>query len=518
MVTFGIRGLNRLVIFDAILLFGLLGMTARNAIDPDLWWHLRTGQLIVETGKVPHFDPFSLTRGGHAWVSHEWLSDVLFYELWQRGGPAALILFSAIITTAGFMLLYLRCPAQKHWAAAATAFGALASAPVWGVRPQMFTFTMASLLLWLVEAGENRPKLLFWIPPLFLLWLNLHAGFALGPALLLAYAIGLLWEVAVGNTLWQEVRPLLIHVGLLLVACLALVPVNPSGTQLFRYPFDTLRSAEMRSFITEWFSPDFHRWLYSPFLLVWLLVLTVLATSRVRPKGRVLAPLLLTGFASLDAVRHIPIFILVATPVIAAALPVASASSLGSERRLVSSRFRTLFNTAVVILIATFALAKWVVLVRNQGAREAERYPLAAIASLRSKGRPQKLFVYYDWGGYALWKLYPEYRVFVDGRADLYGDDLLRQAIRIVPNLRTGWREVLDSWNVETVLVPQSSALAQALLIDREWQAVFQDSQAVIFERKPGGAENTQIYKDDKDKVAADSHGQEQKSEKMFPR
>ena len=268
------RGNNRLP-FAGILLFGLLAMTARNAIDPDLWWHLRTGQMIVETGHVPHADPFSFTRAGHAWVSHEWLSEVVFYQLWKHGGATALIVFSAIITTAGFMLLYLRCLSisrKTHWAAIATAVGALASAPSWGVRPQMFTFTLASLLLWSIESGEDRPRMLLWIPPLFLLWLNLHAGFALGPALLLAYGIGLILETAAGNTPWQRSRPILLRVLLLLVACLALVPLNPSGSQLYRYPLDTLRSPGMRSFIGEWRSPDFHNSLYNPFLLVWLLL------------------------------------------------------------------------------------------------------------------------------------------------------------------------------------------------------------------------------------------------------
>src|SRR6266849_620422 len=314
-------------------------MTARPATDPDLWWHLRTGQWIVETGHAPDSDPFSFTRAGHPWVSHEWLSEVAFYELWKHAGAAGLIVFSAIITTAGFMLLYLRCllgGAEKHWAAAVTAFGALASAPSWGVRPQMFTFTLASLLLWLLESAnklesgnknknenkEDRPRLLFWIPPLFLLWLNLHAGFALGLALLFAYGVGLILETAVGNTPWQEARPIFLRVLLLLLACLALVPLSPSGAQLYRYSFDTLRSPGMRSFIVEWFSPDFHEWLYRPFSLVWLLLLTALASSRSRPKGRVFVPLLLTSFAALDAVRHIPLFVLVAIPVIAAALPV----------------------------------------------------------------------------------------------------------------------------------------------------------------------------------------------------
>jgi len=477
---------SRARFFALVLLFGLLAMTARNAIDPDLWWHLRTGQWIVETGHVPHSDPFSFTRAGHAWVSHEWLSEVVFYELWKHGGAAALIVFAAIITTAGFMLLYLRCPGKKHWAAAATVLGALAAAPSWGVRPQMFTFTLASLLLWLLERGteEDRPRLLLWIPPLFLLWLNLHAGFALGPALLLAYGVGLIMETAVGNTPWQQARPIIFRVLLLLLACLALVPLNPSGAQLYRYPLDTLRSPGMRSFIGEWRSPDFHEWMYRPFLLVWLLILTALASSRWRPKGRVIVPLLLTSFAALDAVRHIPIFVLVAIPVMAAALPVTSASLAVSRRSPDSSRFRPLFNGAVVILIGVFALVKWVSLARNQDARVAEQFPQQAVAFLRAGDYPRRIFVYYDWGGYAIWKLYPEYRVFVDGRADLYGDDLLRQSIKTALELRTGWRDVLDRWKVEAVLVPPSCALAQALLLDPNWHAAFSDSKAIILLRK----------------------------------
>jgi hypothetical protein len=495
------------LVFTAVLLFGLLAMTARNAIDPDLWWHLRTGQWIVETGHVPHSDPFSFTRAGHAWVSHEWLSEVVFYELWKHGGAAALIVFSAIVTTAGFMLLYLRCLPRagggtRHWAAAATVFGALAAAPSWGVRPQMFTFTLASLLLWLLERGQDRPRLLFWIPPLFLLWLNLHAGFALGPALLLAYGAGLLMETATGNTPWQEARPIMLRVLLLLLACLALVPFNPSGAHLYFYPLHTLLSSGMRSYIGEWRSPDFHEGLYRPLLLVWLLLLTALASFRSRPRGRVLVPLLLTAFAALDAVRHIPIFVLLALPVMAAALP-AAGSARGERSRVsknaergtpISSRFRPLFNAAVLVLMVVFASAKWVSLARHQDAREAERFPQKAAAFLHSGDYPGRIFVFYDWGGYAIWKLYPEYRVFVDGRADLYGDDLLRQSIDTVLELRTGWRGVLDNWNVETVLVPPSCALAQALLLDPNWRVAFRDTKAIILLRTHPAVENAGIF------------------------
>jgi hypothetical protein len=457
-------------------------MTARHAVDPDLWWHLRTGQWIVETGHVPHSDPFSFTRAGHAWVAHEWLSEFVFYELWKYAGPTALVVFSSLVTTFGFMLLYLRCPGKRHWAAAATILGALAAAPSWGTRPQMFTFALASLLLWLLERGEHRPKLLLWIPPLFLLWLNLHGGFALGPALLFAYALGLLAETACGNISWQKARPILLRVALLVLACLALIPLNPNGAHLYFYPLETLRSSSMRSLIGEWRSPDFHDALYRPLLLLWLILLTVLATSRSRPRGRVLALLLLTSFASLDAARHTPIFVLVAIPVLAAAFPENAARGETYRRPSLSTR-RPIVNAAIVLLMAGFAAAHWITLARSQPAREAEIFPQQAVAFLQARGYPRRIFVFYDWGGYAIWKLYPEYRVFVDGRADLYGDELMRQSIQTVLNLRSGWREILDHQQVGVLLVPPSSPLAQALILDPDWYAPFEDTKAIVLLR-----------------------------------
>ncbi len=453
-------------------------MTARPATDPDLWWHLRTGQWIVESGQVPHADPFSFTRLDHPWVAQEWLTEVTYYELWKHGGMAALIIFSAILTTAGFMLLYLRCPGKRAWAAAAIALGAWAAAPSFGVRPQMFTFTLASLLLWLLERSEDRQRLLFWIPPIFLLWLNLHAGFALGIALLAAYAAGLLLETALGETSWRDSRPVVLRIVLLTLVCLALVPLNPSGLHLYRYPLDTLHSPGMRGFIAEWFSPDFHVWLYRPLLLVWLLLLTFAGCSWTRPKGRILVPLLMTAFAGLDAVRHIPIFVLLAIPVLAGAQPNLSLWPVNPARHPLLLKIRPLFHAIVIALIATFTGAKWLSLATSQSARVAEHFPSNAITFLQGTSEPQRVFVYYDWGGYTIWALYPHSRVFIDGRADLYGDNLLHQ-FETALQLRTGWQEVLDHWKIDAVLIPPSAALAQGLAVDPAWEIRFHDPQAV---------------------------------------
>jgi hypothetical protein len=135
-------------------------------------------------------------------------------------------------------------------------------------------------------------------------------------------------------------------------------------------------------------------------------------------------------------------------------------------------------------MMVGFAVTRWTSLARQQARTEAEVFPTKAVEYLHSHKIPSRLFVYYDWGGYVIWKLYPRYRVFVDGRADLYGDDLLRQR-QDASQLRDGWEQILDRWDVGAVMVPPSAALAQGLLLDKHWHAEYHDSQAILFVTKP---------------------------------
>jgi len=487
---------NSRLFFAGVLFLGLLAMTARPTLDPDLWWHLRTGQVMVETGHVPHTDPFSFTRAGQPWIAHEWLAEVIFYLLWKVGGAAALIVFSSVITSAGFLLLYARCQGAPHWAAAATVLGALAAAPCWGTRAQMFTFTFASLLLWLLERALDRPLALLWIPPLFVLWVNLHGGFALAPVLLLLIALGLVVETGTGATPLAEARRLLARILLLTVACLALVPLNPNGAHLYRYPFDTVTASEPRSLILEWQSPDFHRFMYKPFAAVILLLIAGFASKRIHAGARTLVPLFFLLLAALDATRHMPIFMLIAVPLLAEAMP-PSPAALSFETRRPRHANRG-FRAAVLVFLGAFALWRWTTLSRTQERREAALLPEAAVACLlaQAPSRPANLLAYYDWGGYAIWRLYPHYRVFVDGRADLYGDLFLKQ-FRTIMGVGKGWSHLLEKQHVQAVLIPSDSALAQALLLDPSWTVPCRDSIGIVFLRRaPGGTtpEGNQDY------------------------
>src|SRR5262249_48675824 len=119
------------------------------------------------------------------------------------------------------------------------------------------------------------------------------------------------------DTPWSTVGPHLARILLVLVACLAVVPLNPSVAQLYRYPLDVVRSPGMRSFIVEWLPPDFHQLRFLPIFLIWVALLFALASPRFRLRMRWVVPLFLSWFAALDAIRHIAILVLLATPVIA---------------------------------------------------------------------------------------------------------------------------------------------------------------------------------------------------------
>ena len=159
-------------VFLTILFVGLLAMAARNVTDPDVWWHLKTGEYIAGHKSVPHTDPFSFTRAGQAWVAHEWLTEFLLYEIQRMAGWGGLIVIFAAVVSAAFFLLYLRCGPACYIAGVATLYAAWATAPVWGVRPQVLSLLLTSLWLLILERSESNSKLLWWTLPLTVLWVN----------------------------------------------------------------------------------------------------------------------------------------------------------------------------------------------------------------------------------------------------------------------------------------------------------------------------------------------------------
>jgi hypothetical protein len=121
--------------------------------------------------------------------------------------------------------------------------------------------------------------------------------------------------------------------------------------------------------------------------------------------------------------------------------------------------------------------------VAKQRVIEAQEFPAAAVDFISNQKPPQPIFNEYAWGGYLIWRLYPDYRVYIDGRADVYGDELMKEFLAVNDG-KPAWREPLDTHGIRTVLIKPDAALASLLRQDSGWQNVFEDKQAVIFVRR----------------------------------
>jgi hypothetical protein len=471
-----------------VLALGLFAMGTRGMADPDVWWHLRTGQLILQNHALFHTDPYSFTRSGLPWVDHEWLSEIIMFVVYRIAGEGGLIVTFAAIIAATLLLVFSRCPGRPYLAALMTLWGAVASAPMWGVRPQIFSLLLASVFLVLLDASEKRPNLLWWTAPLMLLWVNLHAGYPIGLAFLAFFSLGEGLEAAAGSESWQRSAPRLKRLALALALCLALVVLNPNGARIYSYPLETLRSSSMHKFIQEWFSPNFHDPMYVPLLLMLLALIVGLALSPRPPRLRSLVLLLATIPAGLRSMRHIPILVLVLVPVLAE-LATLCIRRRGERRLLQRGRgqptSRTLLvNVVVLITFAVFTVARIWQVVGSQAATEAKHFPTAAVAFLERERPPGPIFNHYNWGGYLIWKLYPRYHVFIDGRADIYGDSFMED-FGSAYYLTDDWRKSLETWGIRTLVLPPDAPLVTALRTGTNWKQIYADSEAVVLTRNP---------------------------------
>lgn len=474
--------LSRWFLFMYVAMF-----TVRTTVDPDLFWHLRTGELIVNNG-IPRSDVFSFTVPDNGWVTHEWLTQVLGWGAYSLGGFTAVsFLFAAVGAIAVAFTYHTLAggPIQRVLLTAATMAVATIS---FGARPQLFTLAFAAGFVWLVEqvrSGRFPAAKLWWAVPTMVVWANLHSGFLLGVVILGTYAVG--------DTLTRRffptdntVLPVEVAAKLMKIAGVAFVAavLNPSGPKLWIYPFETLRSEEMRELIAEWHSPDFHISLLRPFLVLIVVAFAVLAASKLRPS---ITDILLVGgtmAAALMSLRHVALAAVVTMPVLARHL-----SSAVKDTRmgpwLAGDRDRGM--SVGPVFAGVVALVLGVVVVASVGGKLAtnqttieSHYPAAAVDWLEEEGLvDQHGYNEYGWGGYLIWR---GVEVFSDGRADVYGDDFLN-VIRRLNDADREWEQLLNEYEVKWALVSPDKPLTAVLLADSDWRIAYEDEVAVVLTR-----------------------------------
>jgi len=468
-----------------IFAIGLFAMAARNVTDPDVGWHLRTGQLIIQNHAVFHTDPYSFTKFGQPWVNHEWLSGVLIFIVFRTAGWAGLIVVFAAIVSTAFMCVFRRCSGPPYLAAAVTVLGAIASSPSWGVRPQTFSLLFASLFLLILERSSAQENLLWYTLPITLMWVNLHGGYAIGIAFIFLFIVGDLVDVALGFEKWPESRARLQKLALALAACLAIIPLNPYGMRMYRYPIETIYSSGIEGYISEWLSPNFHDGMFLPLLLMLLAIFVAAALSPLRLRPRELLLLAATTWAALHSARHTAIFVLVAAPLLSRLIYAWLSQSRGSAlpAKMASFPILRLCNGFILAAFLAFTLVRLRQVVAGQADAEARTFPSASVSFISKNQLPGPLLNHYNWGGYLIWKLYPGYRVYIDGRSDLYGDAFMDQSGATYNISNESWREPLEKWQIRSVILPPNAPLVAALRCHSGWTEVYGDPQAVIFER-----------------------------------
>jgi hypothetical protein len=481
--------MNTKKLFVALFVIALFTMGVRETLDPDMWWHLRTGEFILQHG-IPTQDVFSFTVPNNAWVTHEWLSQLIMWLVYLAGGLPGLILFFAALIALTFWLLYLACAGRPFLAAFIVLLAAITSAIVWGVRPQIFNLLLTALFILIVERvkdGRWRVRTLWWLPLLTLVWANLHSGYLLGIVLLGTYAVGDVVQRWLATPTERTLEGTAVsHLFAVTFVSFLAAAINPAGVELWIYPFLTLGSGAMQAYIQEWLSPDFHQTFFWPFAAMLALGVLGWIFNKDRPTVTELLLFLGTGAAGLLSARHIPLFAIVATPIIVRHwLGVASGNQLASvlNNSQEDVPMKPLF-AGLNVLLLLLALATAVFWtnnkISNNDAAIAARYPIAAVDFLESSGLAEaRGYNSYNWGGYLIWRGIP---VFVDGRADVYGDPFLlvyRRTFEVRPN----WQEPLTQYNVEYVLMERGTPLTAVLTASPDWQPAYQDDIAQIFIR-----------------------------------
>ncbi len=495
-------GFRNLVFVVTLLLVFL--MASRTPLDSDLWWHLRSGQVMTETGRPLLTDAFSFTRMGETWVNHSWLSEVKIFGIYRYAGWTGLSAWMGLLAVLVGGIIWQLIPGSVFTKAGFVLLASITCSPLWTPRPQFFSLVLLAVLVWLVDRWiKQGGKVVWWILPLFILWSNLHGGYLLGILYLLMTAFGLVLDAL--PFIKAESKSALKQAGMLLLVALAgygLTAINPNGYRMWLIPFETVGVGILRQLIQEWASPDFHSVEVWPFAFWIVLLVFCLARKTERIPFRQLFPTLFFLLLALYARRNIAAAVLVSTPLLVTAwLDALSDLSLRDVmpkwmknaiefykahrgKDLPESR-KKIINLILAGLLGFVCYFKLIGVTHPvmMDAFEAKYYPRDAMLFMQSNPpiREGRLFNAYNWGGYISWKD-PSARVFVDGRTDLFGDEILGEWISVM-QASDGWEKIIEKWNISRVIIEPDRPMVNAA-ISAGWEVRYRDKLAVILDRR----------------------------------
>jgi hypothetical protein len=503
------------IVFIALFWALLAGpLASRPLADADIGWHIRTGEQILTTKSVPRTDPFSSAMQGRPWIAWEWLYDVVLGVLHGAMGLNGVVWLAALIISGTFAILFSQLLKRGTGVPLALlllmlSFGA-ASIHLFA-RPHIVSWLFS--LLWFIALerwaeGDTPWWLLWFFPASMVLWVNLHAGWLFGLALLVTYC---------GATAVESLRSPdpFARIGLAartrgmavaLVGSVLATLVNPYGWRLHAHIYRYLGDRYLIDRIDEFHSPDFHGWAQRFFALLVVLGLIAFAGSRESIRLRHVLVTLLAIYSGMYASRSLPVSSMLLTLIVGPLLWKSLASfaerpgSWGLLRR--SAEWLSAFAgragaqefhlhghalPALAVLIALLACLHGGTLGGQHVVHaqfDPQRLPIAAAEYLAQEPDDEPVLAPDLWGGYLIYRLYPQRRVVIDDRHDLYGADRFRDYLTLM-QVQPGWKDVLEKWHVRTLVLPTRSTLANILReLPQEWRVAHEDGTAIVLEKR----------------------------------
>jgi hypothetical protein len=471
------------VILGALLVAGSYSVAKLNILDPDTWWHIAVGQRILAAHAWPWSDTYSSTASGTPWIAYEWLGEVIM-------GAAASVagLWSAtvlLVGLAGVLLLLLYYYATLRCGNSKAAFVACATliptvGPFFTLRPQLLgTLFLLITLIILERFRQGHERALWFLPPLFLCWVNTHGSFVFG-----FLVLGVTWlsgQVAFSSgglftERWSKRQSLQLLLSIFF--CLLVLPITPYGTRLAAYPLTMALSQPVNvKNIQEW-QPLGAELLLGK-LFIGMALLFFLACLVQRPRFR-LAEIILALFGVYAAcvhLRFILLFIILFVPLWAVVF-----SRWVPEYRADSDH--PLINAGLIAVIAV-VLVYFFPTRAELDRRVQKEYPRGALQYLADHPVHGRMLNDYGWGGYLIWAARPRNMIFIDGRADIYEYSGVLSDYLSIMRLEPNALQLLKKYDVEACLIKQDAPLGTALAGMPGWERVYQDPVAALYVRKP---------------------------------
>lgn len=463
------------------LLSVLAVLTVRSRFDdPDMWWHLKTGQIIWTTHTIPTTDIFSYTTNHHAWVPHEWLSQTLIYGAYRFGAYSGMMLWlcclSAAILIAGYVLCTLYSGNAKVAFIGAMAIWFFATAGL-AIRPQMIGYLLLVIELLLMQLGRTgNPRWFFLLPPLFAVWVNCHGSFFFGFLLAALFLLCSFFDFRMGSLVssrWPPHRRRLLMIALVLSA-IALF-LNPVGVKQILYPLNTLlhQSIQMSS-VQEWMPLAMNGGRGLGLLVVLGCIFLLVIAHRSELFLDELAVLAVGTWLAVSHQRMIFVFGILAAPVLSRLLA-------NSWDGYDAARDRPLPN-AILIAVSLLAIIWGFPNRQNLAKQVTARSPVKAVEFIQTHHLSGRMLNDYGYGGYLIWAA-PEYPVFVDGRGDVFEWTGVLAQFGKWALLQSNPNTLLDKYAINFCLLTRTSPMAHVLPLLPNWRTVYSSNKSMIFVR-----------------------------------